>query len=424
MKRTTKKVPEEVPEYEVERILDKRVTKAGTQYLLKWKGFKVSEATWEPESFLTNTDHLLAEYLARITEAPRGKRKASVSTNDEAPQKATSRKSPRTTGTATKRKRVSSVKKTNRTKKTKLDKDYESESEPEESSYSSEEVEALSSSDDIVIIERKKPVEKSAPAPKKNVRARTKRTSSSSEIEYEAEKIVDCRVGDEGQHLYLVKWVGFSDDACTWQPISDLENCPELLQQFIDNDPKAKKLKHDIPQKVVPKTTKRAPRKKTPASRSKSRSKSGSKSGSKSRSKSKSTSTSANQGKERSRASDDESGPNCALRFTREILQSLNSGKEASSIDLDDCDSDSGSDYILADKNYSCSVKDVSESDDLSVAPRVEGENEAPEALDDCQIQEPLNLSDDECSILEVAETDDSMPVLSREGSLRLELGL
>lgn len=38
----------EEEEYVVEKVLDKRTVKGKTQYLLKWKGYKEEESTWEP----------------------------------------------------------------------------------------------------------------------------------------------------------------------------------------------------------------------------------------------------------------------------------------------------------------------------------------------------------------------------------------
>ena len=35
-------------EYEVETILDKRTLKGKTQYLVKWIGYPLHDATWEP----------------------------------------------------------------------------------------------------------------------------------------------------------------------------------------------------------------------------------------------------------------------------------------------------------------------------------------------------------------------------------------
>jgi len=48
-------------EYEVEQILDKRTRYGKTQYLIKWKGYPLSEASWEPEEYL-NCPELLKEF--------------------------------------------------------------------------------------------------------------------------------------------------------------------------------------------------------------------------------------------------------------------------------------------------------------------------------------------------------------------------
>ena len=50
-------------EYEVEAILRHRGKGARRQYLVSWKGYDLSEATWEPESHLTNAPDVLADYL-------------------------------------------------------------------------------------------------------------------------------------------------------------------------------------------------------------------------------------------------------------------------------------------------------------------------------------------------------------------------
>lgn len=53
-------------EYEVERILDKRVRQYGrgsrTEYLVKWLGYPDHDATWEPASHLTRTAEAIQEY--------------------------------------------------------------------------------------------------------------------------------------------------------------------------------------------------------------------------------------------------------------------------------------------------------------------------------------------------------------------------
>jgi len=45
-------------EYEVEKILDKRKHYGKIQYLIKWKGYPLSEASWEPENNLNSPDLL------------------------------------------------------------------------------------------------------------------------------------------------------------------------------------------------------------------------------------------------------------------------------------------------------------------------------------------------------------------------------
>ena len=50
-------------EYEVEAILQHRGKGARRQYLVSWKGYDLSEATWEPESHLENAPDVLVDYL-------------------------------------------------------------------------------------------------------------------------------------------------------------------------------------------------------------------------------------------------------------------------------------------------------------------------------------------------------------------------
>ncbi len=52
---------DEEEEYEVEEILDKRKHYGKVQYLIKWKGYPLSEASWEPESNL-NCPELLKKF--------------------------------------------------------------------------------------------------------------------------------------------------------------------------------------------------------------------------------------------------------------------------------------------------------------------------------------------------------------------------
>ena len=49
-------------EYEVEQILDKRTLKGKTQYLVKWVGYPLHDATWEPVNHLKNTQQKVKDF--------------------------------------------------------------------------------------------------------------------------------------------------------------------------------------------------------------------------------------------------------------------------------------------------------------------------------------------------------------------------
>ena len=53
-------------EYEVEAILRHKGTKSRRLYLVLWKGYPVTEASWEPESNLQHAPRILEDYLRRI----------------------------------------------------------------------------------------------------------------------------------------------------------------------------------------------------------------------------------------------------------------------------------------------------------------------------------------------------------------------
>ena len=60
---------DEQGEFEVEDLLDHRTRRRGSafemEYLVKWKGYSVFEATWEPASNLTNCSEVLSAYRQR-----------------------------------------------------------------------------------------------------------------------------------------------------------------------------------------------------------------------------------------------------------------------------------------------------------------------------------------------------------------------
>lgn len=52
-------------EYEAESILDERVRRGKTEYLVKWAGYDINDATWEPESHLVHAQDILQSWRQR-----------------------------------------------------------------------------------------------------------------------------------------------------------------------------------------------------------------------------------------------------------------------------------------------------------------------------------------------------------------------
>ena len=54
-------------------------------------------------------------------------------------------------------------------------------------------------------------------------------------IEYEVESILKHRVRKYGRGSrleYLIHWKGYASHEDTWEPLSNLSNCMELLQEY------------------------------------------------------------------------------------------------------------------------------------------------------------------------------------------------
>jgi hypothetical protein len=54
-------------EYEVETILDKRILRNKPQYLVKWVGYPLHDATWEPLEHLTNASEKVKDFESMRT---------------------------------------------------------------------------------------------------------------------------------------------------------------------------------------------------------------------------------------------------------------------------------------------------------------------------------------------------------------------
>ena len=52
------------------------------------------------------------------------------------------------------------------------------------------------------------------------------------EEEYEVEAVLDKDIDSNGGEIYKVKWRGYSESECTWEPIENLSSALHLVEKL------------------------------------------------------------------------------------------------------------------------------------------------------------------------------------------------
>ncbi|XP_078492306.1 chromobox protein homolog 1-like [Ciona intestinalis] len=73
-------------EYEVEKVIDKRIYKGKVQYLIKWKGFSDADNTWEPDENLECPD-LISQFESTNIKKTNNKEKEKEIVKDDKKRK-------------------------------------------------------------------------------------------------------------------------------------------------------------------------------------------------------------------------------------------------------------------------------------------------------------------------------------------------
>lgn len=250
-------------DYEVEDILEVRTNDSGTkEFLIKWKGYKKSDSTWEPEENLSCTN-LIQEFYERTGSetSPRAGRKR------EAKSPASKAKKAKTVDQNKQNSRAAS--KSSRTKTPQ--KSMKGQNKPDHAEYEVEEVL------DVAVKKGKKEflikwkgydTSESSWEPEKNLsckhlieafyeksgksgdegkkaetdgsklkqaakaKGQKNKENDTSPVEYEVDKIVDMKTDKKGKKEFRIRWKGYGEDQDTWEP-ENMLSCKDLIDAFM-----------------------------------------------------------------------------------------------------------------------------------------------------------------------------------------------
>lgn len=211
--------PQKEPTYIVEKILDRQQIDGAIKYKVKWKGYPLSQCTWEPKSHLTVVKPMVEEFDREFdTEAEPPKKEKLYEVEE-----------------------ILDFKKIDGVPKYKIHwKGY-----PKAQATWEPVSNCQQAKTQIKKFEQKQSAKKS---PKKKP-AQT--VAEPVEETYTVQKILDKRETN-GNVEYLVKWHGWPKSASTWEPIANLENVQALIDKFEKKDAKISTTKSTHTKKSTP----------------------------------------------------------------------------------------------------------------------------------------------------------------------------
>ncbi|XP_046663158.1 heterochromatin protein 1-like isoform X1 [Homalodisca vitripennis] len=223
--------------YEVEKIVHTRVYHGKRQFLVRWKGYKEDNDTWENESVLQSCSEVLDAFKL---DNPKLIEKVKEESDSESDEESNAEKGKKRTK---KRNKKPANKKAKKRSKSKTEVTLEKE---DEDKSDSEDVDVKKKVSKGAKKDLSKSKQETKESPDKNRKFSEKDDDDDDSVEsvtdgknYEVEKILEVHTRKNGSREFLIRWKGYRPSDDTWEPEEHLD-CPDLIERFMEKVDKAK----------------------------------------------------------------------------------------------------------------------------------------------------------------------------------------